>query len=72
MVLSTDQYNRMLSRITVLETTMNDMVVALSKFVTLSQTNQVLTLLQTDLDDIETRMSALEARVETIENEPLT
>ena len=71
MPISTDQYNRILSRLTALENGFNDVAVAIDKFITLSQMNQLLTLLQQDLDDLRVQTTALEARVVSLEEEPL-
>tara|TARA_R110002126_G_scaffold133912_2_gene278058 strand:+ start:152 stop:370 length:219 start_codon:yes stop_codon:yes gene_type:complete len=72
MAVTTDQYNRLLSRLTALENAHNDVVVAMEAFITLEQMNQLLTLLQTDTSDLNTQVAALNERVEAIENEPLT
>lgn len=70
-MITTDQYNRLLQRVTKLENTSNDIIVAMDAYITLGQMNQLLTLLQTDLDDVTSQVTALEARVTSIENEPL-
>lgn len=72
MAVTTDQYNRLLSRITALELLMNNISVAMDKFVTLGQVNQLLVLLETDLDDVNTIVAALETRVTDIEEEDIT
>jgi len=72
MAVTSDQYNRLLNRITALENAHNDVVVAMEVFITLEQMNQLLTLLQADMDDLNTQVTALNDRVEAIENEPLT
>lgn len=71
MAITSDQYNRLLARVTKLENAHNDVVVAMDAFITLGQMNQLLTLLQTDIDDLTTQVTALNDRVEAIENEPL-
>jgi polyhydroxyalkanoate synthesis regulator phasin len=72
MSITTNQYNRVLARLTALENAHNDLVVASEAFITLGQMNQLLTLLQTDMDDLSTQVDALNDRVEALENEPLT
>ena len=72
MSVSTSQYNGILARLTAIENHLNNVTVALDSYVELSQVQQLLVVIQTTLDDLSTRTSALEARVEIIENEPLT
>jgi len=72
MAVTTDQYNRILSRLVALENMMNDLVVVSKKHVTLSQVQQLHTLLQTEIIDLMDQVTALEARVTTIEDEPQT
>lgn len=71
MPVSTDQYNRLLARITKVEETLNDIMVAMERYITLSQVNQLHTLVQTDLDDLRQQVVALETRVTNIEEEPI-
>ena len=70
--ISESQYQRLLSRVTALEAQANDMAVAISKFVTLSQVNQLLVISQTDIADLRAIVEALEERVTSIEEEPLS
>ena len=72
MPISTDQYNRILSRLTAMENSFNDMAVAIDNFITLSQMNQLMTLLQQDIDDLRQQVVGLENRVTSIEEEPLS
>lgn len=72
MSVSTDQYTQLLTRLTRLENTMNDVITALNQQVTVDQVSQVLTLLSTQISDLSTTVTSLEARVTTIEEEPLT
>lgn len=72
MSVSTDQYNLILARLNRIENVLNDTFVAMDKFVTLGQVNQLLTVIQQDIDDLRTRVTALEERVTSIENEPLS
>ena len=71
MAVTTDQCNLLLSRLTALENSHNDVIVAMDVFITLEQMNQLLTLLQTDMDNFNPQLVALNERVEAIENEPL-
>jgi tetrahydromethanopterin S-methyltransferase subunit B len=71
MAVTTDQYNRMLSRITSLEQHVNDLSVALDRMITLEQMNQLQVILQTDIDDMQTQIDALETRVTGLEEEPI-
>lgn len=66
------QYMAVLQRLTALENTVNDIIVAMEKFVTLSQTNSLLTINAQELQVVRTDVEALEARVTNIENEPLS
>lgn len=72
MAISEAQYQTILSRLTILENTMNDVIVALDRKASLTQLSELVTLLQTDLTDLRTQTTALESRVTAIENEPLT
>ena len=71
MSVSTEQYQRVLRRLTTIEESLNNTFVAIDKFVTLGQVNQLLTILQQDLADVKQRIEALESRVDAIENEPM-
>ena len=71
MAVTDEQYNRILSRLTRLEEVINDIIVAQSRLISLTQVNQLLTLLQTQVDDLSTNVSELESRVGNIEEEPL-
>jgi polyhydroxyalkanoate synthesis regulator phasin len=72
MSVTTDQYNLILARLNRIENVLNDTFVAMDKFVTLGQVNQLLTVVQQDIDDLRTRVASLEQRVASIENEPLS
>jgi polyhydroxyalkanoate synthesis regulator phasin len=72
MSVTTDQYNLILARLNRIENVLNDTFVAMDKFVTLGQVNQLLTVVQQDIDDLRTRVASLEERVASIENEPLS
>lgn len=71
MAVTTSQYNRLLVRMTKLEELVNDMLTASDQYITLGQMNQLSTLWQTEFDNIQTQVTALEDRVTGIEEEPL-
>lgn len=70
MAISTDQYEAILARLTKLEHFCNDLAVAIERFVTLNQVQQLSSLLQTQVASLQEDVDALETRVELIENEP--
>jgi len=72
MAVSTKQYQRLLARLTALEEHANDIATAIDSLVTMQEVRQLLVVLQTDLEDVQTNVDALEARVTLIEEEPLT
>ena len=72
MSITDDQYQLLLTRLRRLENTMNDLLVASGQYITLGQMNQLVTLIQTDVDNLRTQVTALEDRVTSIEEEPLT
>ena len=72
MAVSSEQYNRMLARLTKIEETLNDMLVAMGHYVTMTQVQQLLSIQATQVADLEATVDSLEDRVESIEEEPLT
>lgn len=72
MAISDDQYKNLLARLRRVEQMLNDLAVAIDNFVTVTQVNSITTLVQTDLDDVQTRIKALESRLDSLENEPLS
>jgi vacuolar-type H+-ATPase subunit D/Vma8 len=72
MSVSTDQYQGILARLAALENHLNNVTIALDRFVELNQVQQLLVVIQTTLDDLTSRVGALETRVGIIENEPLS
>jgi hypothetical protein len=72
MAVSTEQYNRLLARLTKIEENLNDSFVAQEHYVTMAQVHQLLTILSTQIADLSTTVASLEDRVESIEAEPLT
>ena len=71
MAVSADQYQQLLTRLTRIENVINDIIVAQENFITLSQLNQLNTIITTQIDDLTTTVESLENRVEDIEAEPL-
>lgn len=65
-----EQYLALLNRVTTLENRYNDIVIALSRLVSLAQVQQLLAIAQTDLDALEASVEALDTRVTAIEEEP--
>jgi hypothetical protein len=72
MAVSNEQYNRILSRLTKIEENINDMMVAMNHYVEMGQVQQLLTIVTTQVADLTNTVAALEDRVESIEEEPLT
>jgi len=72
MAVSNEQYNRLLARLTKIEETINDIIVAQERMVTMTQTQQLITIVSTQLIDVQQTVASLEDRVEAIEEEPLT
>jgi len=72
MAVSNEQYNRLLARLTKIEETINDIIVAKERMVTMTQTQQLITIVSTQLIDVQQTVASLEDRVEAIEEEPLT
>ena len=70
--LTEDQYVRVLNRLTALESSFNDLCVAVDKFITVQQLSELLVVIQTQLDTTEDTVDSLESRVVAIEEEPLT
>ena len=72
MAITEDQYQGILVRLTAIENHLNNVTIALDRYVELSQVQQLLVVIQKNLDNVNTKVSALETRVGIIENEPLT
>jgi uncharacterized coiled-coil protein SlyX len=70
MTLTVEQYNALLARLTKIERTLNDIITAQNRFVSLTEVNEVFTVLQQGMDALTLTMNTLDDRVETIENEP--
>lgn len=66
------QYLTLLARVTALEQQANDQAVATSRLATLEQVNQVNVLTQTQIESLDEQVQALESRVTSIEEEPMT
>ena len=72
MAITTAQYNALLARMRAVEEHINNLNIASDRFATLQQLSELVVLFQTDLDDISTRMTTIEARMDALESEPLT
>lgn len=72
MAVSTEQYGRILFRLSKIEENINDIFTAMEHYVELAQVQQLLTIVTTEIEDLSTTVSTLEDRVESIEEEPLT
>lgn len=70
--LTESKYNNLLSRITALENTLNDTIVAISRLASVSQVHELLVISQTKQQEVIVKLDALEERVTAIEEEPLT
>lgn len=66
------KYNLLLQRVTALENTLNDTIVALSRLATVAQVHELLVINSSNVEDAINRLEALEERVTAIEEEPLT
>jgi len=65
------QYQRLLARVSALEEHHNNIAIALDRFTTLDQLQELLVVIQTDISDLNTRLDSIENRVTAIEEEPL-
>jgi hypothetical protein len=70
--LTESKYNNLLARITALENTLNDTIVALSRLATISQVHELLVINSSNVEAALNKLEALEERVTSIEEEPLT
>lgn len=66
-----DQYLRLLARVTKLEETSNDLIVAMGRFITQTEISQLMVLQDTEFATLTEQVNALEARITTIEEEPV-
>ena len=69
--LSEEKYIAVLRRIKVLEEAFNNIAVAIDNLASRQQVQELLVVLQADLRAFEEKLTALENRVATIEQEPL-
>tara|TARA_R100001510_G_C7495944_1_gene101689 strand:- start:55 stop:282 length:228 start_codon:yes stop_codon:yes gene_type:complete len=70
--LSEGQYTQMLIRIKALEEAYNNLAVAVDNLASQQQLQELLVVLQTDIAKFSEQVTALENRVQAIEEEPLT
>ena len=72
MAITTTEYNNLLVRLARLENTMNDVIVALEKFVTADQVNGIYSLTTNDIQALKIEVDSLASRLEDLEAEPLS
>ncbi len=68
-MVSDAQYERLLNRVAKLEERMNDLITAHTRFVTLTQINQLLVVQQTQQQALEEQIDSLNTRVVGLEEE---
>ena len=71
MPITTNQYNKMLARLTALEQHHNNVVVAMENFSTLEQLQELLVVIQGSIEALTVQVDSLYERVVAIEEEPL-
>lgn len=71
MTLSTEQYEALLARLNKLENSYNDIAIALSRLVTSGQVQQLLTIVQQDIANVNSNITEISNRLTAIEEEPL-
>jgi len=71
MLISVYEFQNLVGRMASAERAINDLIVAISNFVTLDQVHGLQGVLRTDLDLVKTDLESLRLRVEAIEAEPL-
>jgi hypothetical protein len=64
-------YNKILRRLTALESLANDILVALKRLASLQQVNELLVITQAKISALESTVNSLEERVTAIEEEPM-
>ena len=65
------KYKALLQRLVALETHVNDLSVAVSNLATIQQVKELLVIVQATLSDLDDKITSLENRVKSIEEEPL-
>ena len=66
------KYINLIARVTKVESTLNDTISALGRLASVNQIHELLVVIQTQIDSLSTSVTALEARVTSIEEEPLS
>jgi hypothetical protein len=66
------KYINLMSRITAIETTINDALVAMGRLASVNQVHELLVVVQTELEAVSTVVEGLEERIQSIEEEPLS
>jgi len=67
--MTTEQEARLIERVNLIEETLNDVLTILNKTTTASTISKVITLFETELDDIKSRLSLVEDKVESLEED---
>lgn len=70
--LSEDKYLKVVKRIKVLEQAFNNLAVAIDNLASIQQVQELLVIVQADIKSMKDDLTALENRVTSIEEEPLS
>jgi predicted ATP-grasp superfamily ATP-dependent carboligase len=70
--LSEGKYIALLRRVKILEEAYNDIATAINNLATQQQVQELLVIIQSDIKSFEEKLTALENRVASIEEEPLS
>ena len=70
MAVTDRQSQELLNRVTALEESVNDILIAINRLVALSQVQQLFTVIQTQLTALENTVTGLDERVSAIEEDP--
>lgn len=70
--LSEGKYISLLRRVKILEESFNDIATAINNLATQQQVQELLVIIQSDIKSFEEKLTALENRVASIEEEPLS
>ena len=70
--LSEDKYLKVVKRIKVLEQAFNNLAVAIDNLASIQQVQELLVIVQADIKSMKEDLTALENRVTSIEEEPLS
>ena len=67
-----EKYLNLLTRVTALEGTLNDALVAMGRLASINQVHELLVVVQSELAALSDTVEGLEERVQAIEEEPLS